>query len=92
MNTTIPGRGECPVKWCDESDAPHTTHRRYVETMLVSHETVHAVGVNVAGVGRKPSDIEVTLSNNYTETVLRLTLAEGRKLGDALISAVRRFD
>ena len=82
---------ECPVAWCDESGTFHAIHRRYVRSIQLLDGDVRTVSVAVAVAALDHADrrLELILSGTFTETVIELTLDDGRSLGNALVSAAR---
>ena len=83
---------ECPVAWCDESGTFHAIHRRYVRSIQLLDGDVRTVSVAVAVAALDHADrrLELILTGTFTETVIELTLDDGRSLGDALAHATRR--
>lgn len=78
---------ECPVAWCDESGTFHTIHRRYVRSIQFSGGEVSAIPVAVAAIERTDRHLELILTGTFAETVIELTLGDGRSLGEALSRA-----
>ncbi|HEY9408097.1 MAG TPA: hypothetical protein VIP77_00830 [Jiangellaceae bacterium] len=86
--TTEPN--QCPITWCDESGI-HPIHRCLLRVVALGGIDVRAVGVSVAGVDAATRHVELTLSTAWSDTMVDLTMNEGRRLGGALVDAARRF-